>query len=448
MLIVNGTLLTFGVNNRIVHDGALRVEHGVITEVSSSSGLRARYLREEELDAGGRLVMPGLICAHAHFYRLFARGIRRRQETPVDLTQTLERLWWRLDKALDVDDIRYSVLYGLLGAIRNGTTTLFDHHASPNAISHSLDVIAEAVTQAGVRCCLCYEVSDRDGPQAAQAGLDANARFIAQARSSAGLLAGTLGLHASLTLSDETLARVVEMARALDVGFHVHVAESLADVQDSLDKYGVRVVERLAQRGVLGPKTIAAHCVHVDAHEMDLLKETGTRVVHNPRSNMNNAVDVAGSHCGVADVPAMLERSIEVGLGNDGFSSNMFHEMQTAYLLLRSAHGDPRVMGADQVLDMAVRNNARTARLFFPQPLGELSPGAAADIVFLDYCPPTPLTVGNLPWHIIFGADGSHVSTTIVAGHVLMHNRELQTLDEEKICAKARELAGRLWLRL
>ncbi len=274
-----------------------------------------------------------------------------------------------------------------------------------------------------------------------QEGLAENAHFIQRVKGKEGLLAGTFGLHASLTLSDETLARALEIARSLDVGFHLHIAEAVADVHDSLAKHGMRVVERLAQRGILGPKTIAAHCVHVDGCEMDILRETGTRVVHNPRSNMNNAV-------GVANVPEMLARGIQVGLGNDGFSNNMFTEMKTAYLLHKLAKEDPRVLGADQVLTMAVQHNAQTAKLFYHRPLGELSPGAYADVIFLDYVPPTPLTVGNLPWHIIFGVDGAHVSTTIVAGKVLMHNRELKTLDEEAVGAKAREQAAKLWQRI
>ncbi|MBC7232750.1 MAG: putative aminohydrolase SsnA [Chloroflexi bacterium] len=441
MLIVKGTVVTFGANPRIIPDGAIQIRGDTIAEVSTTSDLKARYPGEEELDAGGKIVMPGMICAHTHFYGLFARGMSLRGEPPADFPQILERLWWRLDKALTLEDIRYSALVCLIDAIRNGTTTLLDHHASPHAIPYSLDAIAEAATQAGVRCCLCYEVSDRDGPKAAQEGLDENARFIQRVKGKEGLLASTFGLHASLTLSDETLDRAVEIVRSLDVGFHIHVAEGIADVQDSLKKYGLRVVERLAQRGILGPKTIAAHCVHVDAHEMDILRETGTRVVHNPRSNMNNAV-------GVANVPQMLASGIEVGLGNDGFSNNMFMEMKTAYLLHKLAKEDPRVLGADQVLTMAVRNNAQTAGIFYPRPLAELTPGAYADIIFLDYIPPTPLTAGNLPWHLIFGMDGAHVSTTIVAGKVLMHNRELKTLDEEEIGAKARERAAKLWQRI
>jgi putative selenium metabolism protein SsnA len=362
-------------------------------------------------------------------------------EPPADFEQILERLWWRLDKALNLEGVRYSALICLIDAIRNGTTTLVDHHASPTAIPGSLDVIAEAVSEAGIRCCLCYEVSDRDGPEAAQAGLSENARFIAQVRGDRGLVSATFGLHASLTLSNQTLSQAVEMAKDLGVGFHIHVAEGIADVHDSVQKYGVRVVERLADSGILGPKTIAAHCVHVNEAELELLKETGTRVVHNPRSNMNNAV-------GVAPVPEMLASGIEVGLGNDGFSNNMLTEMKTAYLLHKHNKGDPRVMGADQVLKMAVGHNAQTAGLFFSHPLGQLSPGASADIVFLDYKPPTPLNLGNLPWHVIFGMDGAQVSTTIVAGRVLMHDRELVGLDEEQITANARELATTVWKRL
>jgi len=441
MLIVNGTVLTFGANGRIIHGGALRIEDGLIRDVATTPELRDRYRGEEELDAGGRVVMPGLICAHTHYYGLFSRGMAIPGEAPADFPQILERLWWRLDKALSMEDIRYSAQYCLVDAIRNGTTTLIDHHASPHAIPGSLDAIAAAVLQAGVRSCLCYEVSDRDGPELTTEGLEENARFVARMKGKPGLLSATFGLHASLTLSDETLARAVDMAHHLDVGFHIHVAEAIADVQDCQKKHGMRVVERLAKRGILGPKTIAAHCVHIDEREMDLLQATGTRVVHNPRSNMNNAV-------GTADILKMMDKGIAVGLGNDGFSNNMFTEMKTAYLLHKHARGDPRVLGADQVLTMAMHNNAQTANLFFPRPLAELTPGAYADVIFLDYVPPTPLTAGNLPWHIMFGMDGAQVSTTMVAGKVLMHNRKLTTLDEDEIGARARELAAKMWVRV
>lgn len=438
MLIIKGTLVT---ENEITPHGALLIEGDRIADLGPTDDLVAKYPQEERLDAQGMLVMPGLICAHTHFYGAFARGMALKAEPPTNFPEILERLWWRLDKALILEDVRYSALVCLVDAIRHGTTTLIDHHASPNAIEGSLETIASAVQEAGLRACLCYEVSDRDGEKKATQGLEENREFIRAARNRdfSPLISGTFGLHASLTLSDATLKKAVEAAEG--VGFHIHVAEDKADVRDSLKKSGLRVVERLNKMGILGERTIAAHCVHIDAYEMDILRETRTKVVHNPRSNMNNAV-------GAADVPGMLRRHIEVGLGNDGFSNNMFEEMKAAYLLHKHVQGDPQAMPADEVVKIARRNNASIAKLFFLRPLGELSIGAYADIILLRYLPPTPLRVENLPWHIIFGMDGSQVDTTIVGGQILMRGRRLVTLDEEAIFARAQELARDVWIRV
>jgi len=455
MLITNGTLITFGEKNEVIPASAVLIRDGYIADLGPTAELRAKYPEEEVLDAQGKLVMPGLICAHTHFYGAFARGMAIPGEPPKNFPEILQKLWWRLDKALTLEDVRYSALVCLVDAIRHGTTTLIDHHASPNAIEGSLDVIAEAVEEAGVRACLCYEVSDRDGEEKARAGMRENEGFIKKVQGARGkaqgnelepctlnLVIGTFGLHASLTLSDETLEECASSAEELGVGFHIHVAEDVADVQDSLKKSGLRVVERLDRLGILGPKTIAAHCVHINEREMDILRETGTKVAHNPRSNMNNAV-------GTAEVLKMLDKGVVVGLGNDGFSNNMFTEMHVAYLVHKLAQGDPRAMGADQVLRMAFQNNAQIASLFWPEhPLGELSVGACADIILVAYHPTTPLTANNFPWHIIFGVDGTQVDTTIVGGRVLMKEGKLLTLDEEEICAKAGELAAKVWERV
>ena len=447
MLITHGTLATMGAPNQVIPNGALYIEDERIADLGPSAELEARYPSAQRLDAGGRLVLPGLICAHTHFYGVFARGMALPGDPPANFTEILEKLWWRLDKGLWPDDVRYSALVGLVDAIRHGTTTLIDHHASQRRIAGSLDQIASAVDQAGVRACLCYEVTDRDGREATLAGIQENSRFIRQVRDQrhkSGRLAATFGLHASLTLSDETLEGCVDLARHLDTGFHLHVAEDKADVRDSLRKSALRVVERLQEFGVLGPATLAAHCVHVDRIETEILLDSGTMVVHNPRSNMNNAV-------GTADLLWMLHIGIPVGLGNDGFSNNMFTEMATTYLVHKQAKGDPRTLPAGQVVQMAWNHNARIAQAYFPalgQQFGQLAKGAPADVILVDYDPPTPLTSDNLPWHIIFGIDGTGVDTTIVAGQVLMRNRELLTLDEAAIMARARELAGKLWQRV
>lgn len=442
MLILGGTVLTFNPEAPILKSGAILVRGDQIADLGPTPELIKRYPGEKIMDARDKLLMPGLICAHTHFYGAFARGMAIPEEPPRNFLHILEKLWWRLDKALSYEDIRYSTLICLADAIKHGTTTLIDHHASQGAIDGSLDVIAEAVEQAGLRACLCYEVTDRDGQERMEAGIRENERFIRKSREKGGLIKAAFGLHASLTLSDETLEKCAASAHSLEVGFHLHVAEDKADQEDSLRRSGLRVTERLHRFGILSPKTIAAHCVHANEREIEILKETGTRVVHNPRSNMNNAV-------GTAPVIEMLARGIEVGLGNDGFSNNMFSEMHTAYLVHRLAKLDPQAIGADLILKMAFTHNARTASLFWPErPLGILEPGAWADIIILEYHPPTPITESNYPWHIIFGVDGTGVDTVIVSGKILMEKGKLLTLDEEEIAARSQELALKLWRRL
>jgi len=442
LLIHNGRLVTWTDPNEIMDDSALLVRDGRIHDIGPSATLQARYADAPSLDARGQLVMPGNICAHTHFYGAFARGMAIPGPAPKDFPDILERLWWRLDRALLDVDVEYSALVSLVDAIKHGTTTLVDHHASPSAIDSSLDQIADAVEQAGVRAALCYEVTDRNGPEGAQAGISENVRFLHAVRErGSDHLAATFGLHASLSLTDRTLEKCVAAAEGLASGFHIHVAEHEADEYDSREKYGRRVVDRLAALGILGPRSIVAHCVHIDAHEMELLRETGTWVTHQPRSNMNNAV-------GAAPVESMLRLGIPVCLGNDGMGNAMWAEWKEAYFMHKQAHRDPRRMNGMDVAQMAVHNNAALARMFWPDlPLGQLIPGAAADVIFVDYHPITPLTAGNLPWHLIFGFESSMVTTTIVGGKVLMRDRQLLTLDEEAITARSRELAVKVWRR-
>jgi putative selenium metabolism protein SsnA len=439
MLITNATLITWGREPRVLSNHALRVQDDRIVDMGPNDALRAGPY-EEVLDARGQLVMPGNLCAHTHFYGAFARGMAIPGDAPKDFPEILERLWWKLDKALTLEDVRYSALVSLVDAVKHGTTTLIDHHASPNAIDGSLDVIAEAVGQAGLRAALCYEVTDRDGPERAQAGIAENLRFIrAQSETPSPNLAATFGLHASLTLSDATL----EACRTEHSGgFHIHVAEHEADEYDSVKKSGLRAVERLAQADILGPRTIAAHCVHIDFREAALLRDTETWVTHQPRSNMNNAV-------GAADVDGLLRAGVKVCLGNDGFSNAMWDEWKAAYLYHKAAHRDPRRTGGYAVTQMAVENNAALAAEFFPQaPLGVLAPGAFADLIFVDYHATTPLSAGNLPWHILFGFEASLVTTTICGGRVLMRDRQLLFMDEAEITAKSRERAAEVWERI
>jgi putative selenium metabolism protein SsnA len=439
VLITNATLVNCAAPAEILERHALRIEGDRISDLGPSHELQTKYSDDEQLDARGQYVLPGNICAHTHFYGAFARGLSIPGDAPRDFPEILERLWWKLDGALTLEDVRYSALVGLVDAVKHGTTTLIDHHASPNAIEGSLDVIAGAVEEAGLRACLCYEVTDRDGPERAREGIAENLRFIKQAsQNDRQSVAATFGLHASFTLTDATLERC---RAAHDGGFHLHAAEHEVDQYDSLKKSGTRVIDRLHGAGILGPQTLLAHCVHIDHRETELLRESGAWVAHQPRSNMNNAV-------GAADVEGLLRLGVPVCLGNDGFSNAMWDEWKAAYLSHKAAHRDPRRMSARTVIQMAVTNNAALANLFFPQaPLGLVAKGAFADLILVDYHGTTPVTAHNLPWQIIFGFESSMITTTICAGRILMRDRRLLFLDEAEIAAKSRELAGKVWAR-
>jgi putative selenium metabolism protein SsnA len=439
MLIINGTLVTWSEPCQILPDQALYVEGDSIRGIGPNEDLQARYPSVERLNARGQLVMPGNICAHTHFYSAYARGMAIPGPAPEDFPQILKRLWWPLDKALDKESVRLSALVSLVDAVKHGTTTLIDHHASPNFIDGSLDVIADAVDQAGLRAVLCYEVTDRDGYEKMDAGIAENLRFL-QASKVRPCVAGTFGLHASLTLGDDALRACADAAPE-GAGFHIHVAEHEADEEDSLRRCGKRVVQRLNDYGIWGEQTIAAHCVHIDQDERQILQDTGTWITHQPRSNMNNGV-------GAAAIDAMLAQGMPVCLGNDGFTNNMWAEWKAAYLLHKVANRDPRKANGANIARMAMDNNARLTERFFPGAhLGELSEGAKADIILVDYHPFTPLTVDNLPWHILFGFESSMVTTTIVDGVILMRDRELLTLNEKAIADEALALAPAVWER-
>ncbi len=443
MIITNGKIVTWGDPNEILENKALLIQDGLIQEIANQAELKAAHPGEEILDAQGQMVMPGLICAHTHFYGAFSRGMAIPGEPSRNFQEILANLWWKLDKGLDEEGVKYSALALLADATKYGCTTLFDHHASPNCIDGSLDIEADAVVESGLRASLCYEVTDRDGEEKALAGIRENGRFISgvKAGNYNPMLKAHFGLHASLTVSDETLEKCLAENNGR-VGFHSHAAEGIVDQEDSLTKYGKRVVERFADAGLLGESTILAHGVHVTPNEIDLLAQSGTWLSHQPRSNMNNAV-------GVAPVEQMLKQGVKVCLGNDGFSNAMWQEWFFAYLIQKDNQADPRAMNGYDVIKIAVENNSRLAiQTWDGLRIGKIEKGAAADLILVDYHPITPMHAGNLPWHILFGFRDGMVTTTIAGGKLLMKDRELLSLDEAEIAAKAREAAIRSWDRV
>lgn len=449
MLIHNGTLVTMGEPNQVINNGAVLIEEGRIVALGPQTRVAKRQSpgNSEQLDAGGKFILPANICAHTHFYGAFARGMAIPGRPAKNFVEVLKKLWWKLDRALDLEGVKYSTLVSLVDAIKHGTTTLIDHHASPNAIEGSLDIIANAVTQAGLRAGLCYEVTDRNGKDGARAGIVENVRFALNLRQSAiggqlPTLAAAMGLHASFTISNATLDACVAESVGLDLPFHIHVAEDKSDEANAYAKYKQRVVQRLDEHAALDELAMLAHCIHIDQSEMELIAGSGSKVMHQPRSNMNNGV-------GVAPLQQMLDAGICVGLGNDGFSNDAFAEMKICDMLHKVNQLDPRAMGADKISGMMYQNNPQIADLFWPnQHVGRLAVGAPADIILLDYHPYTQLTAGNLPWHMLFGMDGGMLTHTLCNGKMLMADRKLLTLDEDEITRKAKVAATRAWKRV
>jgi putative selenium metabolism protein SsnA len=443
MLIKNGKLITWDGQNQILEGQAIAIKDGKITDIGPQDKLINEFNTDDVVDANGQYVMPGNICAHTHFYGAFSRGMGIPGNPPKDFPEILDKLWWPLDRSLSLEDVRLSALICMVDAIRHGTTTLFDHHASAGAIEGSLEEIAQAVEESGLRVSLCYEVSDRDGEKKSLAGIQENSRFINYVKKEqplGGRLSAMFGMHASLTLSEETLEKCRNSVPD-DYGFHVHAAEHPVDEYDSVARYGLRVIDRFNKHGILGPRSVIGHATHVDAREIAILSETGTWVAHQPRSNMNNGV-------GVSAVEDMLRSGIKVVMGNDGFSNAMWDEWRTAYLVQKVWHRDPQRMNGMDVVEIAVKNNSSLASSMFNNSvIGKLVVGAKADIIFVDYFPYTPMNTGNLPWHILFGFRDSMVTTTIVDGIVLMRNRQLLGLDEDEINRKAQRFAPLAWER-
>ena len=399
--------------------------------------MKAKYPQAEAVDCSNKIILPGFICTHHHFYSTMARGMSIPGESAANFVEILERLWWKVDRALDAEDITLSAQVPLIECIRNGTTTVIDHHASPSMRDGSLDLIESAVRQAGIRASLCYEVSDRNEPGG---GIAENERFIKKVGKGDGQIAAMMGLHASFTVSDDTVEKCVGIAKDAGVGCHIHVAEDAADRKDSIEKFGAPTVKRLHKLNVTGEKSIFVHCVHIDEEEMQVVADTKTVIVHNPESNMNNAV-------GVTKLLKLLEKGILVGLGTDGMSSDMLSQMRAAYLLHRLANLDPRVafMEAPQLL---LQNNADIVERQFGIRVGEIAVGRPADLAIMDYCPPTPLSNANFLGHLIFGLVDATVDTTVCRGKILMQGKKIISIDEERIAARSRELAPGMWKRL
>ena len=437
-ILTNGRLITRDPDARGYYEkGAVVYEGSKIIEVGEEAALTAKYPQAEKIDAKGGVIMPALINAHTHIYSALARGLSIVGNNPTNFLEVLEGTWWAIDRHLTLEGTRASADALYIDCIKLGVTTIFDHHASYCQIPGSLFQIGESAKKFGIRSCLCYEVSDRDGEEKCLEAIRENADWITYCREhNDPMLAAMFGGHALFTISDKTFDRMVE-ANNGRTGYHIHVSEGMNDVYDSLQNYGRRPVQRLQDHGILGEKTILGHCIHVNTAEMELIRETGTMVVNNPESNMGNAI-------GICPVLQLYKRGILLGMGTDAYTNDMLESLKVALCSQRSQNCLPNV-GWCEVTDMLFKNNAKIGEKYFPDTLGVLKAGAAADIIVMDYKPFTPFSDENIDGHMIFGMTGRQCQTTIAAGKLLMKDRELVGIDEEAENAHILEASRKLW---
>lgn len=437
LLVGNGQVITRDKENPYWKDGAVLIDGDSIVEVGDGQALREAHRDAEFVDAHGGIIMPGLINAHTHIYSGLARGLSIEGNNPTNFFEILDGTWWAIDRHLTLDGTRACAYATILDCIRDGVTTIFDHHASFCEIPGSLFAIKDVAKELGMRACLCYEVSERDGMEKCEQSIKENADFAQwAAKEDDDMIKAMFGGHALFTISDKTFEKMVEANNGL-TGFHIHVCEGMNDVYDSIRNYGCLPIERLLYNGILGEKTLLGHCIHVSPAEMDIIKETNTMVVNNPESNMGNAV-------GCAPVLQMMKKGITVGMGTDAYTHDMLESLKVFLIIQRHNAQMPNVAWGEDV-QMLFENNPKIASKYFKKPLGILKKGAAADVIVMDYKPFTPFSDENIDGHMIYGMEGKNCRTTIINGRVLYKDREFVGIDEDAINAWTLEQAKKLW---
>ena len=438
LLVGNGKLFTRDPAMPYLEDGAVVIDGEAIREVGTQADLKAKYPNAEYVDARGGLIMPGLINAHTHIYSGLARGLAIEGHTPTNFLEAPAGTWWNTDRHLTLDGTRACAYATILDCIRDGVTTIVDHHASFREIPGSLFAIKDVCQELGIRANLCYEVSERDGMEKCEQAIQENVEFSRwAAQQQDDMITAMFGGHALFTISDKTFEKMVEANNGL-TGFHIHVAEGLNDVYDSLNQHHCLPIERLQRiGGILGEKTMLGHCIHLTDKELDIVKETGTMVVNNPESNMGNAV-------GCAPVLKMMAKGIHVCMGTDAYTHDMLESLKVFLTIQRHNAGLPNV-GWCEGTTMLFQNNARMMAKYCRKPLGVLKPGAAADVIVMDYKPFTPLSAENIDGHMLFGMMGRNCRTTIINGRVLYKDREFVSIDEDAINAWVLEQSRKLW---
>ena len=398
-----------------------------IQEVGDMSQYKEEH-KHQIIDGNNKIILPGFVSGHTHLYSTFARGLVL-PFNPQNFTDILKQMWWKLDHYLDLEMIFHSALMGGINQVLNGTTTLVDHHAS-HLVRGSLEQIRLAINdQLGMRAILAFETSDRFS---IEASIEENHRFINNHHNKQ--ISGMFGMHASLSLSDESLLAIKEKLHGQ--GIHVHVAESLQDQSHCLKHYQMRVVERLAHFGLLNQHSLLVHCTHINEVEMDIIKKYGATIAINPTSNLNNAV-------GISQVKKFLEKGIPVIVGNDGLIQNQPMEYLNTFYLQRFLHQTPMAFDLNDVLKL-IHHTYDFVNHQLGTSLGRISKDSEADLLMLDYRPYTEVNHDNIFGHVFYGLyPGFKPEKVFINGKLVVDH--YQVMIDELVFQKAKESSNKLW---
>ncbi len=436
LLITNGHLVTLDEANRFISNGSVYIENNRIVEVGEAADVKRTA--QNNIDARGSVVMPGLINTHHHLYSTFARGFTPPGAAAHSFEEILKSLWWKLDATLDSEDVYYSALLAIMDAARAGCTTIIDHHASPACADGSLDEIERAFREVGLSGCLSYEVSDRNREGE---GIEENERWVRKCGDADDdQMSALFGMHALMTLGTKTLERCAAVVQELNTGFHVHAAEDEVDIRLTQERHGRLIMDRFQDFDIPGEKTLFVHGSNFGPGEMEQLCSTNSMLVNNPESNMNNGLNVS-------PILEFLQHGVMVGVGTDGMSSHLISQARAMYLHQRAQHRDPTIafVEACQIL---LENNRTIANRLFNEPRGALAAGQLADIMIPEYVPFTPLNASTFYGHLLFGLSYSRVRTTIARGRVIVDEGHLPHLDEDAIRARCTARAQGIWNRI
>ena len=373
------------------------------------------------IDCHNNIVLPSFACGHHHAYSALATGMHPPVKNPVNFEETLKYIWWTLDTCLDAEMIEASALATAIACARNGVTFVIDHHSSPSHIHGSLDIIAKAFDTVGISHLLCYEITDRNGPKATTEALEETDSYLSKRQ-------GLVGLHASFTVSEDTMQQAAQLVEKHNSGIHIHVAEDPIDQNDCQQKYGKRVVERLSDLGLLNSsKSILSHCLHINDSERKLIHDSNVWIAQNTESNLNNKVGFFNSNG--------IEKNIM--LGTDGMHSDMIKSAKSSFLVGQNF---------DRIDYKETCRRLRNVGRYIAH--NQFAGNSENNLVVLNYNPPTKINSANFFSHFMYGIESKHIQHVVAGGKLIVKDQKVITVSEEDVMVYCRKLSKMLWDRM